>query len=165
VRHVVVFLLLAVAIAWLVTRASKVEELMIPVALYSAEQSGSRFVEIDRALLPVTPGYLSVPGVTTIVYFHDDTCHACVKMDRDLADFLRIRPDVAVRKVSMRVNGDAYHTTIRDFKWKVYVAPSILIFDKKGKLVAADEGTDVAGSDLLDEWMSKEAEKAAVASH
>jgi hypothetical protein len=82
-------------------------------------------------------------------------------MDLNLVDFLRLRPDVAVRKVSMTAQGDAYYKAIRDFKWKIWMSPGIFIFDKKGKLIAADEGTDFSGGELLDEWMEKEARKAA----
>lgn len=160
-RHLLVLLLLVVGIVYFATHKSDVDKLMVPVTGYTEAQTGNRFVQVDESLLPVTPHYLAVPGVTTIVYFHDKNCGACIQMDRNLVDFLRMRPDVAVRKVSMTVEGDAYYKAIRDFKWKVYMSPGILIFDKKGKLIAADEGTDFSGGALLDEWMEKEAKKAA----
>lgn len=165
-KHLLALLLLVAGIVYFATYKSAVDKLMVPVTGYTEAQTGNRFVELDRALLPVTPHYLAVPGVTTIVYFHDKNCAACLQMDVNLADFLRQRPDVAVRKVSMTVEGDAYYQAIRDFKWKVWMAPAILIFDKKGKLLAADDGTDFSGGELLDAWMEKEAKKAVhAASH
>jgi len=82
-------------------------------------------------------------------------------MDRDIAEFLMFRPDVAVRTVNIQVERGAYYQAIHDFKWKVYVSPSVIIFDQKGKMVEADEGTDISGSELLRKWMVKEADKAA----
>jgi hypothetical protein len=160
-KHLAALLLLLAGAVLFATHKSPLEKLMVPVSGYTEAQAGNRFVELDPAILPVTPHYLAVPGVNTIVYFHDKNCHACVQMDQNLADFLRLRPDVAVRKVSMTPEGDAYYKAIRDFKWKVWMAPGILIFDKKGKLVAADDGTDFSGGELLDRWMEQEAKKAA----
>lgn len=164
-KHIAALLLLVAGVIYLATHKSPVEKLMVPVTGYTEAQTGSRFVQIDPAILPVTPHYLAVPGVNTIVYFHDKNCHACVQLDQNLVDFLRQRPDVAVRKVSMTVEGDAYYQAIRDFKWKVWMAPAILIFDRQGKLIAADNGTDFAGGELLDDWMEKEAKKEANAAH
>jgi hypothetical protein len=161
-KHYLVVLALFGGALYFATMKSPLEQLMIPVTGAAAAQGGSRFAVIDPALLPVTPAYLAVPGVTTIVYFHDKTCANCIKMDVDVDDFLRLRPDVAVRKVSITVEGDAYYKAIRDFKWKVYMAPSFIIFDKHGKMIAADQATDDAGSELLTAWMVKEAEKAAI---
>lgn len=160
-KHFLVVLALACGAVFFAMKKSPVEKLMIPVTGAAAAKGGSRFALIDPKVLPVTPAYLAVPGVTTIVYFHDKNCVNCIKMDRDVDDFLRLRPDVAVRKVSITVEGDAYYKAIRDFKWKVYLSPSFIIFDKHGKMIAADEATDDSGSELLTEWMVKEAEKAA----
>lgn len=160
-KHFLVMLILAGGALFFATKKSPVEKLMIPVTGPAAASGGSKFAVIDPAVLPVTPSFLAVPGVTTIVYFHDKNCVNCIKMDVDVDDFLRLRPDVAVRKVSIAVEGDAYYKAIRDFQWKVYLSPSFVIFDKNGKMIAADEGTDDAGSELLTEWMVKEAEKAA----
>jgi hypothetical protein len=160
-RHVLVFAAFAAAIAFFATRKSDVDRLMVPVKVYSAQQVGNQFVNLDPRVLPVTPQFLAVRGVTTIVYFHDKTCANCIKMDQDIDDLLRLRPDVAVRKVSISVEGDAYYKAIRDFQWKVYMSPSVIIFDPQRKLVAADEGTDDTASELLYAWMRKESEQAA----
>ena len=160
-KHFLVVLLLAAGAIFFASRDAPVEQLMIPVTGAVAARGGSSFVDIAPGKLPVTPSYLALPGLTTIVYFHDKTCANCIVMDRNVDDLLGLRPDVAVRKVSISVEGDAYYKAIRDFQWKVYMSPSFIIFDQHGKMVAADDGTDDAGSELLIEWMTKEAEKAA----
>jgi len=149
-RHIVVLLIVALGIYLLATRKSDLDILMAPVANYAEAQVGNRFVEVDRDKLPITPKDLAESGVVTVVYFHDDTCYGCGRLDRDLNDFLRVRPDVAVRKVRMSLNGDAYYQAIKDYQWKIYTAPCILIFGKDGKLIAADERTNSTGQDLLE---------------
>ena len=160
-KHVFVFVLLAVGIAYLAIRKSDLDILMIPVTGYTEEQTGNRFVEVDPVKLPISPRDLAEYGVVTVVYFHDDTCHGCRTLDRELEDFLRVRPDVAVRKVRLSLNGDAYYDAIKNYRWKIYMAPCVLIFGKNGKLIAADDRTDSSGQELLEEWISKELKKAA----
>lgn len=160
-KHWLVVLALLGGALFLATRESAIERLMVPVTGAAAARGGSKFVAVDPLLLPVKPGFLAEPGTATIVYFHDKTCENCAKMDQDIDDFLKLRPDVAVRKVSISVEGDAYYKAIRDFQWKVYMSPSFIIFDRKGKMMAADEALDDSGSELLHEWMVKEADQAA----
>jgi hypothetical protein len=160
-KHIIVLVLVAAGILYLATRKSSLEILMTPEQQYTAQQTGNRFVNVDPALLPVSPAHFAVPGVITVVYFHDDNCPGCHRLDQELDDFLRVRPDVAVRKIAMALNGDAYYDAIKNYRWRIYTAPCILIFGKDGKLIAADERTDSTGQDLLEEWISKELEKAA----
>lgn len=158
-KHVLAFVALAAAIFFFATRKSDLDILMVPAANFTQEQVGNRFVEIDPRLLPTTPGFFAERGVVTVVYFHDDQCPGCLQLDKNLIDFLRVRPDVAVRKISMSLNGDAYWKAIHDYQWRIYMAPCILIFGKNGKLIAADDKTDASGYDLLMTWMNKELEK------
>jgi hypothetical protein len=160
-KHFLVVLLLGGGALFFALRTPPVEKLMIPSTGAIAARGGSMFVDIAPEKLPVTPAYLAERGLTTIVYFHDKACANCAIRDRDIDDLLRVRPDVAVRKVSISPDGGAYYKAIRDFQWKVYMSPSVIIFDKDRKMVAADEGVDDEGSELLYEWMAKEAEKAA----
>lgn len=158
-KHIIVFGLIAASILFFATRKSDLDKLLVPVTVYSEEQVGNRFVE-PPTTLPTTPSSVAEYGVFTIVYFHDDQCPGCMKLDKDLVDFSQVRPDVAIRKVRMRVDGDAYWTAIRDYQWKIYASPCILIFGTNGKLIAADIGTDYDGTELLYKWMKKELEKA-----
>ena len=160
-KHIIVLVLVAAGILYLATRKSTLDVLMTPETHYTAQQTGNRFVDVDPAILPVSPDHFAESGVITVVYFHDDTCPGCRSLDQELDAFLRVRPDVAVRKIAMTLNGDAYYDVIRNYRWRVYTAPCILIFGKNGELIAADDRTDSAGQDLLEEWMSKELERAA----
>jgi hypothetical protein len=160
-KHVVVFIALALATYFLATRKTDLDELMIPTVTYSESQVGNRFVDLSADRLPTTPRELAEAGVTTVVYFHDDACSGCLQLDANLVDFLRVRPDVAVRKIRMSPDDNGYTKAIRDYRWRVWAAPCILIFGKNGQLIAADDRTDWRGQDLLEEWIAAELRKAA----
>ncbi len=157
-KHFVILALLVLGIVLLANRTSDVDKLMIPVTGYSASQVGNRFIEMNPADLPTTPDRLAEPGVITVVYFHDDTCPGCLQLDGNLDDFLRVRPDVAVRKI--RISSDTFEKTSKDYQWNIYATPCILLYGKNGKLIAADRGSKGAGQDLLEDWIGKELEKA-----
>jgi hypothetical protein len=164
-KHAVVFIVLASAVYFLATRKTDLDELMIPSATYSESQVGNRFVDLSADRLPATPQQLAEPGVMTVVYFHDDACAGCLQLDRNLAEFLRVRPDVAVRKIRMSPDDNGYTKAIKDYRWRVWAAPCILIFGKNGRLIAADDRTDWRGQDLLEEWIAAELRKAARSTH
>lgn len=155
-KHILVLVVLALSIVFLVFKKDKVSVLKEVTAQYTAEQVGNRFVDIDPSQLPITPRALAEPGVTTVVYFHDETCPGCRILDRNIADFLLTRPDVAVRKVAIKLDGNAYYSAIKNYQWPIYMSPTILIFDKNLNLIAADKKTDSSGQDLLEEWIEKE---------
>lgn len=164
-KQVLIFALLAGAIAWLALKPSALDKLSMPPPARELARAvapgGNAFVAVEPALLPVTPHYFAVAHRATVVIFHDDTCPACRDLDRNLEDFTRLRPDVAIRKIRITLNGDAYYRAIRDYRWKIYLMPCVLIYDQDGKLVAADEKTDASGGALLDRWMLREAERSA----
>lgn len=160
-KHIGVFIILACAIYFAFAWKTDLEKLMLPVKTHVESQAGNRFVAVDPAKLPITPKDLAEPGLTTVVYFHDDTCEACMQLDRNLADFLRVRPDVAVRKIPISKGTNAYSEAIRDYQTRIYKAPFILIFGGNGKLIAADDRTDSTGEDLLKRWMALELVQAA----
>jgi hypothetical protein len=95
-----------------------------------------------------------------VVYFHDKICPGCAQLDQNLSSFLKIRPDVAVRKIAISVGSDAYSDAIYAYQWRIYMTPCILIFDPNQKLIAADDKTDSTGQDLLEEWIWREQNKA-----
>lgn len=160
-----VFAVLAAAIAWLILKPSDLDKLSRPppaaVLARAVEPGGNTFVDVSQLKRTVTPHYFTVPHRTTVVIFHDDTCPACVDLDRNLADFTRLRPDVAIRKVRITLNGNAYYSAIRNYRWPIYLMPCVLIFNSDGKLIAADEKTNADGGDLLNRWMDREARRAA----
>jgi hypothetical protein len=155
-KHLLVVAALLFGIYWLGFKKSDLERLLVPVGVYAESQVGERFIEPDAVPFPTTPDQLAESGVTTIVYFRDDDCSGCRDLDRDLAALLRVRPDVAVRKVAIRPGENGYSEAIRKYRWRIYMSPCILIYGENGKLVAADDGTDSAGYDLLMEWIRRE---------
>lgn len=155
-KHLLILALIAIAIVVLLTRKTELDVLMEPVTHYTETQTGNRFIDPASLHLPVEPRQLAEPGVTSVVYFHDDQCPGCISLDKNLADFLRLRPDVAVRKVEIKPGQDALSEAIRNYRWRIYMTPCILIFDKDGKLVAADDRTDATGQNLLERWMEEE---------
>lgn len=164
-KHWLIFAVLAAALAWFVLKPSPLDKLNKPPSASelarAAEPGGNSFVDVSSLSQPVTPHYFAVPHRTTVVIFHDNTCPACVKLDGDLEDFTRLRPDVAIRKIRITLNGDAYYSAIRNYRWKIYLMPCVLIFNADGKLVAADHATNAAGGNMLERWMNREAERAA----
>jgi hypothetical protein len=155
-KHVFVFILLAFAIYFLAIRKTDLDVLMVPVTNYTDAQVGNRFVDVDPSRLPITPQQLAEPGVITVVYFHDDTCAGCLQLDQNLNEFLPIRPDVAVRKIRISPGNNGYSKAIKDYQWRIYMSPCILIYGKNGKLIAADDRTNSAGQDLLEKWIYRE---------
>lgn len=164
-KHWVVFATLASLLAWLVLKPSPLDQVSKPPSARSLAQAvepgGNSFVDVPETILPVTPYYFAVPHRTTVLVFHDLTCPACVRLDRDLQDFTRLRPDVAIRKVHINLDGNAYYGAIQHFRWPIFLMPCVLIFDERGKLIAADYKTSDEGGVLLTRWMQREAERAA----
>ena len=160
-KHIVIFIVIASSIFFLAIRKSDLDKLMVPVTGYSEAQVGNRFVDIDPSRLPIAAKELAEPGVTTVVYFHDSQCHGCRQLDQNLTDFLRVRPDVAVRKVSISPGKNGYSDAIRNYRIRIYMTPFILVFGSNGKLIAGDDRTDGPGYDLLEKWMIAELKKAA----
>ena len=160
-----VFAVLGAAIAWLVLKPSTLDQLSTPPSVRELSRAsgpgGNSFVDVSGLKRTVTPHYFAVPHRTTIVIFHDDTCPACRDLDRNLEDFTRLRPDVAIRKVRITLDGNAYYRAIRNYRWNIYLMPCVLIYDADGKLVVADHETNAAGGNMLDRWMNREAVRAA----
>lgn len=163
-KHWLVFAILGATLAWLILKPSPLDQLSKRPSAQSLAQAvepgGNTFVEVPDAVLPVTPHYFAVPHRTTVVIFHDLTCPACLRLDRDLQDFTKLRPDVAIRKIHINLDGNAYYRAIGNFRWPIFLMPCVLIFDEHGKLIAADHKTSDDGGELLSRWMQREAERA-----
>jgi hypothetical protein len=160
-KHVLVFVALGLAIFFLAIKKSDIDVLMVPITNDTEAQAGNRFIDVEPDLLPITPKFLAEVGVITVVYFYDKNCSGCINLDQNIADFLVVRPDVAVRKVSINPGKNGYSGAIRDYQWKIYATPCILIFDKNRQLIAADKKLSAAGQNLLEKWIARELDKAA----
>lgn len=158
-KHVLVFVLIALSIYYLAIRKTELDTLMVPVANYTEAQVGNHFVEMEQERLPVEPWQLAEPGVITVIYFYDEKCPSCRVLDGNLVDFLRVRPDVAVRKVRVGPEEKDFAKANVDYQWRIFMSPCILIFSKDGKLIAADDRTATTGQKLLYKWINAELRK------
>lgn len=102
---------------------------------------------------------LAQPGLITVVEFYTDTCPGCKRLKQHYKRFLKQRPDVAVRRVWMPDNWSVAWAKSQ-FGLDIGGTPHIQIYDAQGELVAADEGNDKDGFDLLYEWMNAELSEA-----
>lgn len=156
-KHFIILGVIVAAIGFLLFRSNDLDNLMKPASeSHSAGQVGNRFVEIDQSKLPMTVHQLVERGVVTVVVFHDDDCYGCKRLSSDLDHFSTLRPDVAIRKVAINVAKDGIEKTINDFQWPVWTTPHVLIFDKAGKIIAADHKTESEGFELLEKWIETE---------
>lgn len=155
-KHLLIVATLLFGIYWLGFKKSDLDRLLVPAENYAESQVGERFVEPGAVTLPTTPDRLAEAGVTTIVYFRDDDCSGCRDLDRDLSALLRLRPDVAVRKVAIHPGKNGYSEAIGKYRWRIYMSPCVLLYGQDGKLIAADDRTDAAGYDLLMTWIRHE---------
>lgn len=101
---------------------------------------------------------LAVPGRITIVEFYTESCPGCQKLERQYVRFLKVRPDVAIRRVQMPDDWQPEWAK-RKFGLTIASTPHVLIFNANGKPVARDDGNDKAGFTLLYAWMNAELRK------
>ena len=160
-KHFIVICLIIAGIVFLSLRKTDLEVLMKPAnKVFAGTNAGNHFVNIDPAMLPMSPQQFVEPGLVTIVYFHYEKCPACNSLDSDLEAFSISRPDVAIRKIAIDPEKDGIEKSIRDFQWPIWSSPTILIYGTKGELIAADERLNNGGQNLLEEWITAELDKA-----
>jgi len=114
-----------------------------PVGAITAPFDASRYVE---------------QGVFTVVELYTDGCSGCKLLHSQYPQFLRVRPDVAVRQVHIPEDWQVAQMQ-QEFGVAMVSTPHILIYDTQGKLVAGDAGTTKSGFKLLYDWMNAELEK------
>ena len=101
-------------------------------------------------------------GRTTVFVVSQSTCSNCRTLEGHLKQFLVLRPDVAIRFIRL---GDQWkQDRLAGMDINVRSVPHVLIYDGEGDLVAADDGLDKAGLNLLWRWISTEIRKRAVRS-
>ena len=155
-KHIFIVLAIAIGVYYTVFHKSTVDKLLITQAIASQDQRGVKVVETVPGSF--RPADHLVAGAYTILYFYTDTCPGSKVLDSNLIDFLRIRPDVVVRKFNLGGEwsvGSAYQM----FNLNIGVTPFIHIYDPKGKLIAADEMQKDKAHKLLDDWMNAELRK------
>ena len=137
-------------------RPSKLDYLMKSKGPVVPGKSGLAIVVIPDDELPIFSDRLAILGVVTVLYFRDPNCSATASTDRDLAEFLKYRPDVAVRQIPMEPSPHGgYLKAIHDYRLNIWTSPFIVLFDKQGKILASDDKLESAADDLLYSWMYK----------
>jgi thiol-disulfide isomerase/thioredoxin len=107
----------------------------------SAPPQGADVVQLvsDGRDLPALEPH-RVPNKVTVFDFHAAWCPPCRKVDEHLYPTLAKRPDIAVRKIDV----GSWDTPVAQ-RWLGDVAelPYLVIFDKKGRKVAAIAGAQL----------------------
>jgi len=100
------------------------------------------------------------PGRTTVFAFVAvmKSGPVCTQLVSNLQELTAARPDVAVRIVDMGLNWRA-----RD-DWKktgvrIFDLPHVVIYSPAGKRIAADDGPDKSGTELLRKWIEAEVKR------
>lgn len=114
----------------------------------------------------IPPGYdlerQCEDGRTTVFVVAQSTCSNCRTLESHLKQFLVLRPDVAIRFIRL---GDSWkQDRLAGMGVNVLSVPHVLIYDGDGDLVAADDGRNKDGLNLLWRWMSTEIRKRTVGS-
>jgi len=155
-QHIIILLLLAVTIYFVHTYDTDLEELMRPSLSNISESVGIHDVKFSTNRYD--PFKEIVNGSITILYFHSNSCPACRILMKDLNKFLRVRPDVVIKKFDLGDDwsvDDAYNT----YTLRISMVPFIYIYGSDGKLIAKDNENERHGYELLYKWMKAELRK------
>ncbi|MRI31416.1 hypothetical protein EOPP23_00235 [Endozoicomonas sp. OPT23] len=96
---------------------------------------------------PYTFEEMLKPGYINVIFISDPTCEPCQNMAKRDKRLLNARTDVAITRIEI----DRFDTHFRDVRARYDVnmryVPFQAIFDRKGQLIAIDDGEDSAGWD------------------
>jgi hypothetical protein len=154
-KHVLVLAVIAFGVYYFGFRSMELDLLLKPVPVKSAESVGERFVDPDYSRRPIDDRDFAENGHITVVYYHLTTCPGCQKLDADLKELRRLRPDVAVRKIALAMDWST-EGMLRDFRREVGQTPFVVIYGPNRKIVAADKGRNEKAFGLLYAWINAE---------
>jgi len=120
-------------------------------------QSRSGIIEIDLEERFDAQDYVGY-GSPTIIEFCTSSCPGCHQLHSQYKEFLRMRPDIAVRQIIIPDNWSS-NGIKNQYSVNIATTPHILIFNSDGDLVAKDEGKKKLGLKCLNKWMNKESKK------
>lgn len=157
IRHVVVYLSIAVGIIITLSYKTDLDKLLEVQPIHSKEDVGIREMKVESGR--VEPQAYAVPSAYTILYFYSNSCPACKRLNADLEQFTAVRPDVAVLKFDLGYDwsGDEAYNT---YRLRIGKTPFIHIYDPSGRLVVEDVDHEADGLHILREWMTAELHKA-----
>ncbi len=101
---------------------------------------------------------LAEPGLITVVEFYTTWCPTCKKLNQAYQRFIKVRPDVAIRRVQMK---DKWHTpwAKKQYGLDITGTPHVLVFDQQGSVLTQDDGGDKQAYHELWRWMQDELRK------
>ena len=154
-KLLLLFLIVALAAYLFIFRTGPLDRLTKAPAAAESNDRGGISVVRSTGGPSFTLANQAEPGLITIVEFYTDSCHGCQLLKGQLNDFLRWRPDVAVRMIRLPENWQPADAS-RAYGIDIRATPYIALFDAEGKLVASDAGMDMKGFNLLYQWMHAE---------
>lgn len=98
---------------------------------------------------------LAVPGQVTVVEFYAAWCPTCKKLNKIYQRFVKVRPDVAIRRVKMKDKWNAAWAK-KQFSLDITGTPHVLVFDEKGNVITQDVGNNKQAYHMLYQWMNDE---------
>lgn len=100
----------------------------------------------------------AVPGQVTVVVFYVSWCSACKRLDGAFNRFLKVHPDVAVRKIEMKDKWNVPWAK-KQFGLVITGTPHLVIFDADGSVLAQDDGRNKKALRYVYKWMDAELRK------
>ena len=99
-------------------------------------------------------------GRHTVFIFSAQWCPGCRSLEAQLPHFLDLRPDVAVRHISVD-DPAASQRVVAATGVKLRSIPHVVIYNADGDLAAEDDGSDKTGLETLVKWMNDELQREA----
>ncbi|MHB1233721.1 MAG: hypothetical protein ACYCZQ_14240 [Burkholderiales bacterium] len=154
VKNIIVFGLIAIGIYYFGFRKTDLDTLMKPATELAADTEANIFVKPDYRNAPIHDQDYVVNKAFTVVYYHQNSCTGCQRLDGDLGHFLALRKDVAIRKIELE---DSWVPA--DFTRNIGLIPFIVIYGPDGKMIRADDAQKQGAFKLLYDWMNAEFKK------
>jgi glutaredoxin len=158
VRYAVLLALLALGAYYAYyygIRTTDLDVVRLPAPALPPATPANIFVQPDLRQVPVHDAGYADPGHYTIIVYHQETCPDCQRLDRDLERFLKLRKDVAVRKIDLGAHWSA-ESAMRDYERKIWWTPFVVIYGVDGKQLRADDGGKRRAWSLLRDWLALE---------
>jgi len=137
------------------TEVDKLMDVEFPISI--KEQSGIQFYDPEYNSIVDMADQLE-RGLVSVVYLYKASCKSCQIFDKNLAKLVSLRPDISVTKIPSPGIG-RYRANYMGEKLNVKFLPFVMIFDREGKLIAADNGKIYQGRGLFHEWLNEEVDR------
>ncbi|MDH4134469.1 MAG: hypothetical protein OEV31_06735 [Gammaproteobacteria bacterium] len=136
-------------------RNADLESLLLSVPDLPRTVVQSEIVKQLPGQLPMRDSDLAIQGHYTVIEYRQKNCPACARLDSELEKFLKVRRDVAVRKIDL-ADQWSDKTTLRDYGRTVWYTPFVVIYGADGKQIKADDGGKRDAARLLNAWLKRE---------